>query len=50
MPAGRSIATVTALAPHLTAGGFDTTVTRSAKVTFDGPSTAVLEVAHHTAC
>jgi hypothetical protein len=29
---------------HITAGGFDTTVTRSAKVTFDGSSTAVLQV------
>jgi hypothetical protein len=32
------------LSLHLTAGGFDKTVTRSAKVTFDGSSIAVLEV------
>jgi hypothetical protein len=29
---------------HVTAGGFDKTVTRVAKVTFDGTSVAVLQV------
>jgi hypothetical protein len=29
---------------HLTAGGFDKTITRFAKATFDGSSIAVLEV------
>jgi hypothetical protein len=32
------------LSIHITAGGFDKTITRSAKVTFDGSSTAVLLV------
>ena len=29
---------------HITAGGFDKTITRSAKVTFDGTSIAELQV------
>lgn len=32
------------LSIHITAGGFDKTITRFAKVTFDGSSTAVLQV------
>jgi hypothetical protein len=32
------------LSLHITAGGFDKTITRSAKATFDGSSTAVLQV------
>jgi hypothetical protein len=32
------------LSLHITAGGFDQTLTRAAKVTFDGSSTAVLQV------
>ena len=32
------------LSLHITAGGFDKTTTRSARVTFDGSSTAVLQV------
>lgn len=36
------------LSIHITAGGFDKTITRFAKVTFDGSSTAVLQVGELT--